>query len=156
MNAKTMSSGENNFNIRINGQGQEEIFDYWRKKFVVLTPEEWVRQQFLAFLFYEKGYPRSLMAVEKAVTVNKMAKRFDAVVYDNSGKPVMLLEFKSPKVALSQKTMEQAARYNMQLKVDYLVICNGLQQYCCRLDHQTQTFKFLSQIPTFSELNLKP
>ncbi len=151
-----MLSDEKSFNIRTNDRGQEEIFDYWRKKFVVLTPEEWVRQQFLAFLVNEKGYPRSLMTVEKAITVNKMAKRFDAVIYDNSGKPVMLMEFKSPKVALSQKTMEQAARYNMQLKVDYLVICNGLQQYCCRLDHQTQTFKFLNQIPAFSELNSKP
>jgi len=148
-----MSSGENSFNIRTNTQGQEEIFDYWRKKFVVLTPEEWVRQQFLAFLAEKKGYPRSLMAVEKAVNVNHMAKRFDAVIYDNTGKPVMLLEFKSPRVALSQKTMEQAARYNMQLKVDYLVISNGLQQYCCRLHHTTQTFEFLTQIPTFSELN---
>jgi len=151
-----MLSGENSFNIRSNAQGQEEIFDYWRKKFVVLTPEEWVRQQFLAFLIDKKGYPRSLMAVEKAVTVNKMTKRFDAVVYDNWGKPVMLLEFKSPKVALSQKAMEQAARYNMQLKVDYLVICNGLQQYCCRLNHEAQTFEFLSQIPLFSELNTMP
>jgi len=151
-----MLSGENSFNIRSNAQGQEEIFDYWRKKYVVLTPEEWVRQQFLAFLIDKKGYPRSLMAVEKAVTVNKMTKRFDAVVYNNSRKPVMLMEFKSPKVALSQKTMEQAARYNMQLKVDYLVICNGVQQYCCRLNHDAQTFEFLNQIPIFSELNTTP
>ncbi len=140
------------FNIRTNQRGQEEIYDYWRKKFVVLTPEEWIRQQFLLFLIENKGYPRSLIAVEKAVMVNRMSKRFDAVVYNQKGNPAMLIEFKSSKVPLSQKTMEQAARYNLSLKVNYLVISNGIQHFCCKLDHTRQSFVFLSSIPAFDQL----
>lgn len=140
------------FNIRTNARGQEEIYDYWRKKFVILTPEEWIRQQFLFFLIEKKGYPRSLMAVEKAIMVNRMSKRFDAVVYNQKGEPAMLIEFKSAKVPLSQKTMEQAARYNLTLKVNYLVISNGIQHFCCKLDHIKQSFEFLSAIPTFDQL----
>jgi type I site-specific restriction endonuclease len=147
-----MAESKTIFKIRTNARGQEEVFDYWRKKFVVLTPEEWIRQQFLAFLADEMGYPRSLMAVEKAIQINRMSKRFDAVVYDRQGKPVMLIEFKSSKVELSQKTMEQAARYNLGLKVPYLLISNGIQHYCCRLDHEAKSYVFLSAIPGYGEL----
>jgi hypothetical protein len=147
-----MPADEKKFKIRTNPQGKEEIFDYWRKKYVVLTPEEWVRQQFLLLLVEEKGYPRSLIAVEKSISVNRLSKRFDAVVYDHTGHPAMLIEFKAPSVALSQKTMEQAGRYNLHLKVNFLIISNGAQHYCCKIDHQNQTFTFLSEIPHYAQL----
>lgn len=147
-----MALNEIKFNIRTNQEGKEEIFDYWRKKFVALTPEEWVRQQFLKFLVTEKGYPQSLIAVEKLILVNRLSKRFDAVVYNQLLKPVMLIEFKAPTIALSQKTMEQAGRYNLSLKVNYLVISNGAQHYCCKIDHQNETILFLTEIPEFNQL----
>lgn len=147
-----MSSDGNTFKIRLNQEGKEEIFDSWRKKYVVLTPEEWVRQQFLNDLVASKGYPSSLIAVEKSIKVNRMSRRFDAVVYNRDRLPVMLIEFKAPTIALSQKTMEQAARYNIQLKVSYLVISNGGQQYCCKIDHEKGKFHFLSEIPAYDDL----
>ncbi len=147
-----MSNTENKFQIRINDEGKEEIFDYWRKKYVALTPEEWVRQHFLAYLTSDLNYPRSLISVEKTIQVNHMPRRFDAVVYNRKGKPAMLIEFKSPKIKLTQKTMEQAANYNLKLKVDYMVISNGSAFYCCRLNHETQTFSFLNGLPDFEAL----
>lgn len=148
-----MSSANHPYKIRTKEDGKEEIFDFWRKKYVVLTPEEWVRQQFLNHLISEKGYPKNLIAVEKAISVNRMLKRFDAVIYGKNGKPLMLIEFKAPQVTLSQKTMEQAGLYNLKLKVNYLIISNGKTQYCCRIDHQTGSFIFLNQIPQFNQLS---
>ncbi len=147
-----MSNQENAFQIRINGEGKEEVFDFWRKKYVLLTPEEWVRQQFLTYLADEKGYPRSLMAVEKTIIVNHMQKRFDAVIYNRQGNPAMLIEFKASKVKLTQKTMQQAAMYNLKLKVNYMIISNGNQFYCCHLNHELQSFIFLTEVPEFNTL----
>ncbi len=132
---------------------KKEVFDEFRKKFIALTPEEWVRQQFLHFLVREKGYPPGLIAVEKGFRLNRMQKRFDAVVYANNGSPLMLLEFKSPEIKLDQHVFDQIAAYNLKMKVDYLLVSNGLQHYCCKIDHQLNSYRFLDKIPDYPEIS---
>ncbi len=132
--------------------GKIEVFDNFRKKYIVLTPEEWVRQHFLSFLVNQKGYPTSLIAVEKGLKVNQMQKRFDAVVYDTSRNPLVLIEFKSPKVKLDQKSFDQVSRYNLTMKVNYLMISNGINHYCCRMDYEKKTYLFLKETPLYAEL----
>ena len=107
--------------------GKEQIFCEWRHRWVRLTPEEWVRQQILHRLVEEYGYPASLIAVEKAITVGEAKKRCDAVVYDTTMQPLMLIECKAETVALTQKTLDQAVTYNRKLHVPYLLLCNGPQ-----------------------------
>jgi hypothetical protein len=133
------------------GKGKE-IFDDFRKKFVKLTPEEWVRQHFLHFLSREKHYPTSLISVEKSLTINKMARRFDAVVYKKDGSPVLLIEFKAPEVKLNQAVFEQVARYNLAFHADYLIISNGLLHYCCKMDYVNRRWTFLEEIPDYTDL----
>ncbi|HEY9113322.1 MAG TPA: type I restriction enzyme HsdR N-terminal domain-containing protein [Bacteroidales bacterium] len=137
---------------RIGANGKTEVFDEFRKKYVLLSPEEWVRQQFLRYLVNVKKYPASLIAVEKGLTLNRMQKRFDAVVHNDKGLPVVLIEFKSAEITLEQKVFEQIAVYNMQLKVEYLIISNGLQHFCCAVNYEKQEFTFLKEIPEYSEL----
>lgn len=139
--------------IRSSADSKQEVFDMFRKKFVSLTPEEWVRQQFLQFLIIVKKYPASLIAIEKGLIVNQLQKRFDAVVFNKKGKPIVLIEFKSPTVRLEQKVFNQISAYNFRMKVKYLIISNGLQHYCCSMDYENQTFQFLEKIPDFNELN---
>ncbi len=141
------------FNIRENTDGRKEIFDSFRRKYIVLTPEEWVRQHFLRYLVEEKGFPSSLIAVEKSIMVNQMPKRFDAMAYGKSGKPLILMEFKSPKVKLNQEVIEQVSRYNSSLQLSYLLISNGLKHYCCQLDFSNNNFKILDHIPSFEMLD---
>ncbi|RLD34085.1 MAG: hypothetical protein DRI72_03630 [Bacteroidetes bacterium] len=132
-----------------------EIFDPIRRRYIVLTPEEWVRQQFIRYLISEKKYPETLISIEKGIKVNQMYKRFDAVISDQTGKPVVLMEFKSPNVRITQKTFEQVAAYNIRLQVQYLIVSNGLKHYCCSVDHEKKTFSFLDDIPDFSVLTTK-
>ncbi len=129
-----------------------EAFDIIRKKYVVLSPEEWVRQQFINYLINEKNYPASLIAIEKGIKVLNMSKRFDAVVSDQTGCPVALIEFKSHDVNITQKVFEQIATYNMQLKVRYLIVSNGLKHYCCKVDYEKKKFTFLDDIPMYNDL----
>lgn len=130
-----------------------EIFDSFRKRYIVLTPEEWVRQNFLHFLISKKGYPISLISVEKGLKVNTMQRRFDAVIFDSSASPRVLIEFKAPKVKISQETFDQAARYNLSLKVDFLIISNGLEHFCCHVDLDKNSINFLKDIPDYQEIN---
>lgn len=139
-------------NIRINGD-KADIFDSIRKKYIALTPEEWVRQNFIQFLILEKGYPASLMAVEKGLKVNNMFRRTDIVLYNTLGKALMIVECKAPEVRISQETFDQAARYNLSLKVKYLAITNGLQHFCCQVNFQSQSIDFLQEIPNYKEIN---
>ncbi len=132
-----------------------EIFDPIRRRYIVLTPEEWVRQQFIRYLISEKKYPETLISIEKGIKVNQMYKRFDAVISDQTGEPVVLIEFKSPNVRITQKTFEQVAAYNIRLQVQYLIVSNGLKHYCCSVDHEKKTFSFLDDIPDFSVLTTK-
>ncbi|MEJ2594919.1 MAG: type I restriction enzyme HsdR N-terminal domain-containing protein [bacterium] len=140
------------FSIRRNEDGGEEVFDPVRKKYVPKTPEEWVRLHFIRYLIREKNYPESLIAVEKGLTVNKLKKRFDAVIYSRAGMPKVLVEFKAPGIRIDQKVFDQVSAYNLKLKVRYLMVSNGMQHYCCQFDDQQQRWIFLNTIPDYSEI----
>jgi hypothetical protein len=140
------------YEFKISTEVPAKIFDFIRKKYVVLTPEEWVRQNFLRFLVTEKKYPQSLILIEKTLRVNKMKKRCDAVVYNSAGIPLMIIEFKQPDVRISQTTFDQIARYNIPLKVKYLVVSNGMKHYCCSLDFDNNTYRFLEDVPDYTLL----
>ena len=140
-----------NFNIKLEGQ-RKLIFDSIRKKYVVLTPEEWVRQNFISYLVEDKNYPKGLVAVERKVDVNRMPQRSDIVLYNNKAVPLMIVECKAASVKISQKTFNQIARYNMKLQVPYLVVTNGLNHYCCQIDYEKNSFKFISEIPDYKSL----
>lgn len=127
------------------------ILDINRKKYVSLTPEEWVRQHFIRFLIENFGYPSSLIAIEKQLILNKMKKRCDAIVYNNA-QPIVIIEFKAPNIKITQQTFDQAAVYNTKLNVQYYMISNGLEHYCCKVDFVNSKYHFLSGIPHFHEL----
>lgn len=129
-----------------------QVFDPVRQRWVALTPEEWVRQHVLNYLVYDLGCPRSLIGVEVALSLNGLAKRADIVVHDRTAKPMVLVECKAPGVVMGQRTFEQAARYNQVFRVPYLMVTNGLQHYCCRVDHERATVEFLAALPDFAAL----
>jgi len=129
-----------------------KIFDSQRRKFVALTPEEWVRQNFVHFLMEHKGYSPALLANEVEVTLNGMSRRCDSVLYGTDAKPRMIIEYKRPTVEITQKVFDQICRYNMVLKVEYLVISNGLKHYCCKMDYNENRYVFLEDIPEYSKL----
>lgn len=131
------------------------IFDVIRKKFVVLTPEEWVRQHFIHLLI-NLNYPQALIAVEKLVLVNQLRQRADIVVYNRQGKPALIVECKAPEVPLSNVTIQQAGRYNTRLGVNHIIITNGLSTYCLFIHPRTHQSRVLSEIPTFETLNAPP
>lgn len=133
-------------------EGFQEVWDVVRKKWIFLTPEEWVRQHLMHYLNTEKDFSLSLMAVEKTIKVNGMNRRYDLVVYDNTGKPLLLAECKAPDVKLSQGTFDQAARYNMTIRVPYLLITNGLEHFCCKIDFEKESYSFLQEIPSKEDL----
>lgn len=128
------------------------IFDSIRKKYVVLTPEEWVRQNFIQYLVNEKNFPASLIAVEKKVDVNLLPQRSDIVLYNSNAKPLMIVECKSTKIKITQDVFNQIARYNMVLRVPFLVVTNGLHHYCCQMDYEKQTYQFLRDIPNYQDI----
>jgi len=125
------------------------IFDAVRKRFVLLTSEEWVRQHFIRYLIVEKKYPESLMAVEKQISLNGKLFRFDLLVYRKNGQPLLIAEFKAPDVKITQDTFDQVVRYNMALKVERVVVSNGLQHYVCMVDYQTNSYRFLNEVPEY-------
>jgi len=126
-----------------------QVFDEVRKKYLVLTPEEWVRQHFIHYLNTEKNYPLGLMGVEKMVKYNGIQTRADIVLYNTEGKANIIVECKSPYVKIKQDTFNQIAKYNSQLKVKYLVVTNGMKHYCCKMDYDTSEIEFLEEIPTY-------
>lgn len=132
--------------------GKLSILDPLRRKFVALTPEEWVRQHFVNFLLREKGYPAALIANEIQVDLNKLKKRCDSVVYDRDLSPLMIIEYKAPDVDITQQVFDQIVRYNIVLKVKYLIVSNGLNHYCCIMDYDKQSFNYLSNIPDYTDL----
>ena len=132
--------------------GKTYILDTLRRKYLSLTPEEWVRQHFVHFLTEHKGYPSSLLANEVELHVGDKKLRCDSVLYNRSAQPVMIIEYKAPTIALSQKVFDQISIYNMLLHVDYLIVSNGLQHYCCRMDYNNHTYTFLTEIPDYNEL----
>lgn len=125
------------------------IFDEIRKKYIVLTPEEWVRQHYIHFLLKEKQYPISLIAVEKQFTINNLKKRCDILVFNYNGTPDIIVECKAPSVKITQDTFDQIARYNLKLNANYLIVTNGLEHYHCKLDSLNETYIFLEEIPGY-------
>lgn len=128
------------------------ILDTLRRKYVSLTPEEWVRQHFVHFLIEHKGYPQALLANEVELRAGDKRLRCDSVLYNREAQPVMIIEYKAPTIALTQRVFDQISVYNMLLHVDYLVVSNGLQHYCCRMDYANNTYTFLTDIPDYGDL----
>jgi len=132
--------------------GKNYIYDLIRKKYVVVTPEEWVRQHMVHYLINQLHYPKNFIAVEKTIKVNQLNKRFDVVVYNIKHQPAMLIECKQPEVSLQQITLDQAGRYNTVLKAPYLLITNGENNICCHINFIDKGFSQLDGIPAYSEL----
>ena len=130
--------------------GKDFIFDALRKKYVRLTPEEWVRQNFIKHLIEEKKYPSGLISVEMSVNINNQNQRSDIVIFNKQAKPIMIIECKAPCVKITQKTMDQAARYNWNLKVEFLVVTNGKSHYICKINHEENNYEFLQEIPNYN------
>lgn len=136
------------FKIREEGS-RRQIFDPFRKKYLVLSPEEWVRQHFLQFLVNERNYPVSLIRIETGLRYNQLLKRADILIHNIQGSPHMMVECKSPTTRITQDAFDQVARYNMTFKVKYLVVTNGMHHFCCEMNYGNQTYQFLKEIPFF-------
>ena len=132
--------------------GKPVIFDFLRKKYVALTPEEWVRQHFVHYLVTQKGYPKGLLGNEVELRVGDKKLRCDTLLSNKEAHPQMIIEYKAPTIKIQQKTFDQISVYNLLLKVDYLIISNGLQHYCCKMDYDNQKYLFLEDIPDYKSL----
>ena len=132
-----------------NSENKVSIFDEIRKKFIILTPEEWVRQHVVQFLLEEKKYPKSLINVEKVLKVNGLRKRYDVVVFNSDGSIFILIECKAPDIKIVQATFDQIARYNMTLNAQFLMVTNGLNHYFCQMDFENEKYQFLHELPTY-------
>lgn len=143
---------EYSFRIK-NSENKHYVFDEIRKKFIVLTPEEWVRIHVVRFLLEVKKYPKSWINVEKKIEINGLTKRYDVVVYQPDGSIFLLVECKQPKIEINQNTFDQIARYNMILKATYLMVTNGLNHYFCEIDSEKEQYVFLNDIPTYQSQN---
>jgi hypothetical protein len=141
------------FNIR-EEEGKQFVLDVFRKKYVMLTPEEEVRQRFARYLVEERNYPASLMMTEVALKLNEMTQRCDILVHKPAGKAAVLVECKAPEVNVARSTFDQAARYNMVFRVKYLMVTNGLKHYCCYLDFESRKVHFLEEIPYYDYLEV--
>jgi len=139
------------FRYRTEG-GSLKVLDVYRKRFVMLTPEEEVRQRFARYLVEEKGFPASLVMTEYALKLNKMSQRCDILVHKPAGNPAVLVECKAPEVKITQAVFDQAARYNLVFKVKYLMVTNGLNHYCCEIDFETEKVNFLKDIPCYDDM----
>ncbi len=132
--------------------GRPQVFDVLRRKYVALTPEEWVRQQFVHYLIACKGYPPECIGNEVSITLNGTRKRCDSVVYGRQAEPLMIVEYKAPNIDITQQVFEQISRYNIKLRVSWLIVSNGLQHYCCRIDYDSGTCQFVEDIPTYDDI----
>ncbi len=138
------------YSFRIKSKENKQfIFDIIRKKFFVLNSEEWVRQHVVHYLITVKGYPKSLIAVEKQLKINTLTKRFDILVFNTKGLSQLIIECKAPSIKITQETFDQIARYNLKLNAEYLMVTNGLQHYFCKLDHENEQYKFLKDLPNY-------
>ncbi len=131
------------------------ILDELRKKYIVLTPEEWVRQHIIQYLINFKNYPKGLISLEKGLRLNDLLKRTDVLVFDSNTEPLLLIECKAPEVKISQDVFDQAARYNSVYKVKYILITNGLEHFCAEIEHSSSSYKFLNDIPSFNLITSK-
>lgn len=133
--------------------GRRQIFDILRRKYVALTPEEWVRQHFIHYLIDYKGYPAALLANEVPLQVGEKRVRADSVLYDRQLRPRLIIEYKAPTIPLTQKVFDQITVYNLLLHVDYLIVSNGLETYICKMDYTNHTYRFLEMIPDYKNIN---
>lgn len=133
-------------------EGKNQIFDPLRRKFVVLTPEEWVRQHFVNYLIVEKGFPAGRISNECNINLNGQKRRCDTVLYNEFLHPLVIVEYKAPEITISQAVFNQIAAYNMVLKVKYLIVSNGLKHYCCRMDYENQKVEYIDAIPDYKDL----
>jgi len=132
--------------------GKKSIFDGFRRRWVALTSEEWVRQNFARYLTDDKHFPASLVAVERSLRINQHDFRTDIVLFSKLGNPLVVVECKAPEVKISQQVFDQIARYNLDLRVSYLIVTNGLVHYCCRFDQSELSYTFLPEIPDYQEI----
>ena len=132
-----------------NSENKVAIFDEIRKKFILLTPEEWVRQHTVKFLLQDKKFPKSYINVEKLIKINDLSKRYDVVVFQPNGEIFLLIECKAPEVPISQNTFDQISRYNLVLKAKYLMVTNGLNHYFCQMDFENEKYIFLKELPEY-------
>lgn len=141
------------YDVKLRGTREKpEIFDFLRRRYVALTPEEWVRQHFVHFLIDHKGYPKGLLGNEIELKIGEKRLRCDSILYNNVLAPRMIMEYKAPSVAITQKVFNQISTYNLLLHVDYLIVSNGLQHYCCRMDSAQGQYEFLNDIPDYCHL----
>ena len=150
---KTLNLPSYQFNLIVENK-KTKIFDAIRKKFLVLTPEEWVRQHIIQFLIEEKGFPKSLIAVEQGLKLNGLQKRADILVYSKIGHPLFMVECKAPQIKIDQKVLDQIGRYNITFKLPYLLVTNGMEHYCAKVNFETKKFSFLYDIPNYDKLEL--
>ena len=141
------------YEIQLRGTREKpEIFDFLRRRYVKLTPEEWVRQHFVHWLVEHKGYPKGLLGNEIELQVGEKKLRCDSILYDSNAHPVMIIEYKAPTIALSQKVFDQISAYNLLLHVDYLMMSNGIEHYCCQMDYERNCYYFLQDIPDYEKI----
>ncbi|GIM56482.1 type I restriction enzyme HsdR N-terminal domain-containing protein [Capnocytophaga canimorsus] len=136
-----------------NSENKTLIFDEIRKKFVVLQPEEWVRQHVVQFLIQEKGFPKSLINVEKELVINGLKKRYDIVVYKNTGEILLVVECKAPDILINQKVFDQVFRYNLSLQASVFMVTNGLQHYYAMIDYNSNKLLFMESLPDYKSFN---
>lgn len=139
------------FRIKKIGDKKYTIFDELRKKELILTPEEWVRQHFIQFLVRQKEYPKSLIAIEREIKVNQLKKRFDILIFTNKGEHDIIVECKAPNIKITQEVFDQIARYNLKLNANYLVVTNGIQHFYCKMDYQNKNYIFLKELPNYQK-----
>ncbi len=131
---------------------KQYIFCSIRKKYVVLTNEEFVRQNFIKYLILEKKYPSGLIAVEALLKINNLKKRADIILFDRQGRAIIIVECKAPEVKITQKAFDQVLRYNINLRVDFLIVTNGIKHYCCKLDFDKNLYIFSNEIPDYKKI----
>ena len=142
-----------NTKIKSHSDGNYDIFDFLRKRYVRLTPEEWVRQHFVHYLVEQKGYPSALLQNEISLPLNGCLRRCDTVLFDRDGaRPRMIMEYKAPSVPITEKVFKQISAYNSKLRADYLIVSNGLAHYCCKLNYTDNSIRFLPEVPYYDAL----
>lgn len=141
------------FKLQIN-ENQIYIFDELRKRFLLVTPEEWVRQHWIHYLINGKGYPKGLLQSEGGLTLNSLKKRTDLVIFNHQGERLIIAEFKAPSVKLTQSAFDQIARYNIVHQVPYLIVSNGLEHYYCKVNFEKSTYEFLKELPPYRDISI--
>ncbi len=142
------------YDVKLRGTREHpEIYDFLRRRYVALTPEEWVRQHFTHWLVEHKGYPKGLIGNEIALKCGDKVLRCDSILYNKDAYPLMIIEYKAPSIALTQRVFDQISAYNLLLHVDYLLVSNGLEHFCCRMDYEHLRYDFLRDVPDYSSIS---